>query len=331
MAKMYNAKRQDYISWQDYFMGIAKLTALRSKDPSTQVGACIVSEDNRIVSMGYNGFPNGCDDDYLPWDRGTSDDPETSKYFYVVHAEMNAILNAGGSSLKGCHLYVSLFPCNECAKAIIQSGIKKVYYEDDKYNGSSTNIAAKKMFDMAGVICEQISCNIIINNDGKKINEKKESKIKKDLSHKAQLDPCMPCAFKKVDGLDCHNCAYSYMDAVERCKLYNSNRNAIRIKWAKSDIEYKDRIKPSNADLYFTQKIIQDYSDHSINKVDPCEDCAYTERLCDSCSINKVDPCEDCAYAERLCDLCVYKNQNLDDRIRLLKIVKNRRRLEKLG
>ena len=120
-------KRENYISWDEYFMGIALLSAQRSKDPSTQVGACIVNQSNKIMSLGYNGLPAGCDDDEFPWERCGDDDYET-KYPYVCHAELNAILNAGGRDLSGCKLYVALFPCNECAKAIIQSGIKEVVY-----------------------------------------------------------------------------------------------------------------------------------------------------------------------------------------------------------
>ena len=143
------AKREDYISWDEYFMGIALLSARRSKDPSTQVGACIVDDNNKIMSVGYNGFPHGCDDDEFPWDR-TGDEFDT-KYPYVCHAELNAILNNGGRNLKGCKIYVALFPCNECAKAIIQSGIKEVVYLSDKYADTSSVRASKRMFDAAGV------------------------------------------------------------------------------------------------------------------------------------------------------------------------------------
>ena len=142
-------KRRDYISWDEYFMGVSMLSGLRSKDPNTQVGACIVGKDNRILSMGYNGFPNGCSDEDFPWDR-EGKELET-KYPYVTHGELNAILNYRGGSLEGTKLYVSLFPCNECAKAIIQAGIKTVVYDSDKYDGTPSNIAAKRMFDAAGV------------------------------------------------------------------------------------------------------------------------------------------------------------------------------------
>ena len=142
-------KRQDYIKWDEYFMGISKLAGMRSKDPHTQVGACIVSEDNKILSMGYNGFPLGCSDDEFPWER--EGDMLHSKYAYVTHSELNAILNFRGGSLSGAKLYVSLFPCNECAKAIIESGIKTIIYDSDKYCGTPSNTASKRMFDAAGV------------------------------------------------------------------------------------------------------------------------------------------------------------------------------------
>ena len=143
-------KRKDYISWDEYFMGVAKLSGMRSKDPNTQVGACIVSQDNKILSMGYNGFPNGCSDDEFPWNRD-GDDPLCNKYFYSTHSELNAILNYRGGSLDGAKIYVSLFPCNECAKAIIQCGIKEVIYESDKYADTPSVIASKRMMTAAGV------------------------------------------------------------------------------------------------------------------------------------------------------------------------------------
>lgn len=141
-------KREDYINWDEYFMGVAMLSAKRSKDPSTQVGACIVTEDKRIVGVGYNGLPRGCSDDDFPWDR-EGKFLET-KYPFVCHAELNAILNST-RNLKDCIIYVALFPCNECSKSIIQSGIKEIVYLSDKYSGTEANIASKKMLDMAGV------------------------------------------------------------------------------------------------------------------------------------------------------------------------------------
>lgn len=142
-------KRKDYISWDEYFMSVALLASMRSKDPNTQVGACIVGEDKRIISTGYNGFPRGCSDDEFPWNR-EGGEAET-KYPYVVHAELNAILNAGGRNLAGSKLYVALFPCNECAKAIIQAGIKEVIYLSDKYNGTPSFIASRRMLGAAGI------------------------------------------------------------------------------------------------------------------------------------------------------------------------------------
>ncbi len=147
-----SGKREDYISWDEYFMGVAMLSAKRSKDPSTQVGACIVSSDNKILSMGYNGFPSGCSDDEFPWEKEKeSEDPYNAKYFYSTHSELNAILNYRGTSLEGSKLYVTLFPCNECAKAIIQSGIKLVVYADDKYMDTVAVKASKRMLNAAGV------------------------------------------------------------------------------------------------------------------------------------------------------------------------------------
>lgn len=141
------------ITWDEYFLGVSKLSALRSKDPNTKVGACIVNEDNRIIGVGYNGLPYGCEDDVFPWEnQGEFAD---TKYPYVVHAELNAILNST-RSLKGCRIYVSLFPCNECAKAIIQSGINEIIYSDDKYKDNPIFIASKKMLDAAGVKYRQI-------------------------------------------------------------------------------------------------------------------------------------------------------------------------------
>ena len=142
------AKRSDYISWDEYFMGVAILAAQRSKDPNTQVGACIVSNDNKILSIGYNGMPLNCSDDDFTWERDTADD---NKYFYTVHSELNAILNYRGGSLEGSKIYVTLFPCNECAKAIIQSGIKAVIYRDDLYKDTKEVKASKRMLKTAGV------------------------------------------------------------------------------------------------------------------------------------------------------------------------------------
>ena len=149
------AKRKDYISWDEYFMGVALLSAKRSKDPGTQVGACIVNQKNKIVGAGYNGLPAGCDDDEFPWDK-TGDFLQT-KYPYVCHAELNAILNNIGMDLHGCRIYTALFPCNECTKAIIQAGISEVIYLSDKYDGSDASVASKKMLDKAGVSYRKVT------------------------------------------------------------------------------------------------------------------------------------------------------------------------------
>lgn len=158
--------RKDVLSWDDYFMAVAKLSAKRSKDPSTQVGACIVSADNRILSIGYNGTPNGVCDDAFPWDREGA--PLDTKYLYVVHAERNAILNYHGSrrDLEGATIYVDLFPCNECAKEIIQTGIKHVVYLSDKYADTDGTIASKRLFEACGITTRQLlpeKSEIILN------------------------------------------------------------------------------------------------------------------------------------------------------------------------
>lgn len=152
------SKRSNYISWDEYFMGVALLSARRSKDPNTQVGACIVNAKNKIVGAGYNGLPMGCDDDVFPWAK-QGEFLET-KYPYVCHAELNAILNNIGMDLQGCKIYTALFPCNECAKAIIQSGITEVIFLSDKYDGSETSQASKKMLDSAGVTYRKVSTSL---------------------------------------------------------------------------------------------------------------------------------------------------------------------------
>lgn len=152
------SKRTDYISWDEYFMGVALLAARRSKDPSTQVGACIVSQQNKIISVGYNGMPIGCSDDEFPWER--EGDTLDTKYPYVCHAELNAILNNVGFNLAGCKIYVPLFPCNECSKAIIQSGIREVIYISDKYADTDSVKASKRMMDHAGVKYHQLETSL---------------------------------------------------------------------------------------------------------------------------------------------------------------------------
>ena len=147
-------KRSDYLSWDEYFMGVALLSAQRSKDPNTQVGACIVNPKNKIVGVGYNGFPTGCSDDEFPWNR-EGEFLET-KYPYICHAELNAVINKISADLYDCRLYVALFPCNECAKVIIQAGITEVIYLSDKYAETDTVKASRRLFQAAGVNCRQL-------------------------------------------------------------------------------------------------------------------------------------------------------------------------------
>ena len=145
-------KRKNYISWDEYFMAVAILASNRSKDPSTTVGSCIVNKDNKIISTGYNGSPTGYDDDNMPWDREGSF--ENTKYAYVCHSELNAILNSP-SPLTDCRLYVTLFPCNECAKAIVQAGIKEVIYMDNKYKDTEGVKVSKKILETCNVKCRE--------------------------------------------------------------------------------------------------------------------------------------------------------------------------------
>jgi dCMP deaminase len=149
MTARSSGKRLDYLSWDDYFMAVALLSAQRSKDPNTQVGACIVNGQKRIVGVGYNGFPTGCSDDTLPWCR-EGDFLET-KYPYVCHAELNAILNSVPGNVTGCTIYTALFPCNECAKVVIQAGIREVVYLSDKYADTDSVRASRRMLDQAQV------------------------------------------------------------------------------------------------------------------------------------------------------------------------------------
>ena len=163
-------KRSDYLSWDEYFMGVAMLSSYRSKDPNTQVGACIVNDHNKIMSVGYNGFPTGCSDDEFPWAR--EGDAYDTKYPYVCHAELNAILNNAGANLAGCRIYVALVPCNECAKAIIQSGIREVVYLSDKYADTPMTRASKRMFHAAGVKLTKLEpkrSEIVIDFDESKV------------------------------------------------------------------------------------------------------------------------------------------------------------------
>lgn len=153
-------KREDVLTWDEYFMGLAHLSALRSKDPNTQVGAAIVDENHRVVSVGYNGMPKGCSDDVFPWSREGA--ILQTKYAFVVHAELNAILNSK-YPVSGCTLYVSLFPCNECAKAIIQAGIRRIVYESDKYQNTDTTIASRRMLKAAGIELVQLENTVVLH------------------------------------------------------------------------------------------------------------------------------------------------------------------------
>ncbi|MCH5596671.1 deoxycytidylate deaminase [Niabella ginsengisoli] len=148
------SKREDYITWDEYFIGVALLSGKRSKDPATQVGACIVNPLNKIVGTGYNGLPIGCNDDEFPWQK--KGDFLDTKYPYVCHAELNAILNNIGIGLQGCKIYTALFPCNECTKAIIQAGITEVIYLSDKHAAKDSFIASRKMLEKAGVSIRKV-------------------------------------------------------------------------------------------------------------------------------------------------------------------------------
>lgn len=186
MTNPNGTKRRSVLNWDEYFMAMAHLAAFRSKDPNTQVGACIVNPDKRVVGLGYNGFPRGCDDHDYSWNR-EGDFLET-KYPFVVHAELNAILNSI-QNLAGCTLYVSLFPCNECAKAIIQAGISRVFYESDKYNGTEGNQASKRMFEDAGVELVQMPCTVQIQVNVHPQNE-----------NSTQLAPAASASNMRCDG-----------------------------------------------------------------------------------------------------------------------------------
>lgn len=155
-------KRKDYLAWDEYFMGLAIMSSMRSKDDNTQVGACIADSQNRVVSLGYNGMPNCCDDDEMPWER--EGDPLSTKYMFVVHAEANAIVNKNAVSVADCRIYTTLFPCNECTKLIIQSGIKEVVYLSDKYRDTESTVASRQMLAKAGISVRQyISTNRNVN------------------------------------------------------------------------------------------------------------------------------------------------------------------------
>ncbi|XP_066262957.1 deoxycytidylate deaminase [Euwallacea similis] len=178
-----NKKRKGYLEWPDYFMAAAFLAAQRSKDPCSQVGACIVNENNVMVGVGYNGMPIGCSDDQFPWTKNSKNKLE-NKHFYVCHAELNAILNKNCTSVKNCTMYVGLFPCNECAKVIIQSGIKEVVYMSDKHERKLSTIAAKNMFDAVGIEYRQfIPKNRKIVIDFDEINWNDQSQLPSSPIH----------------------------------------------------------------------------------------------------------------------------------------------------
>ncbi|KAL1782906.1 Deoxycytidylate deaminase [Sigmodon hispidus] len=182
-------KRDDYLEWPEYFMAVAFLSAQRSKDPSSQVGACIENPENKIVGIGYNGMPNGYSDDLLPW-RRTAENKMDTKYPYVCHAELNAIMNKNSADAKGCSMYVALFPCNECAKLIIQAGIKEVIFMSDKYHESEETTAARLMFKLAGVTFRKFTpkySKIVIDFDS--INSRPCQKLKRKSVSSTSLSP----------------------------------------------------------------------------------------------------------------------------------------------
>jgi dCMP deaminase len=163
MSEELSQKRKNYLSWDEYFMSVALLSAQRSKDPSTQVGACVANPQKKIVGVGYNGFPIGCSDDLLPW--GRDGDFLSTKYPYVCHAELNAVLNSISKDLTDCTIYVALFPCNECTKVIIQSGIREIVYLSDKYADTDSVKASKRMLDIVGISYRQMESSRRITLD----------------------------------------------------------------------------------------------------------------------------------------------------------------------
>ena len=168
-------QRKDYISWDEAFMTMAKVSAMRSKDPSSQVGAVIVDDTNHILSVGYNGAPNGFNDDIFPWAR--EGEALNTKYLYVCHAEMNALSNFNGNktSLKGAKIYVTLFPCSNCSKLIVQNGITEVIFDSDKYAETIDNIASKRLLDTCGIKYRQYNSQVELIN--KKDNEPRVLKM----------------------------------------------------------------------------------------------------------------------------------------------------------
>uniref|UniRef100_A0A4W5NY14 Deoxycytidylate deaminase n=1 Tax=Hucho hucho TaxID=62062 RepID=A0A4W5NY14_9TELE len=197
-------KREDYLEWPEYFMAVAFLSAQRSKDPSSQVGACIVNQENKIVGIGYNGMPNGCDDDLLPWSR-SADDRLDTKYPYVCHAELNAIMNKNSADVKGCSMYVALFPCNECAKLIIQAGIKDVIYLSDKYHDIPEMTASRRLLNLAGIEYKRV----MMQSDGTRGKAIRETWMN-DQSQQFVKEKTAAILFgKRYDVLVCLSCATS--------------------------------------------------------------------------------------------------------------------------
>ncbi|XP_062933487.1 deoxycytidylate deaminase isoform X1 [Cynocephalus volans] len=197
-------KRDDFLEWPEYFMAVAFLSAQRSKDPNSQVGACIVNAENKIVGIGYNGMPNGCSDDLLPW-RRTAENKLDTKYPYVCHAELNAIMNKNSADVKGCSIYVALFPCNECAKLIIQAGIREVIFMSDKYHDSDEATAARLMFDMAGVTFRKFTpkCSkIVIDFDS--INSRPSQKLHRLALGHTQDTRMAQAGLRKVPDKNTH-------------------------------------------------------------------------------------------------------------------------------
>jgi len=198
-------KREGYLEWDEYFMGVAFLAAQRSKDPSTQVGACIVNQQLKIVGVGYNGFPIGCSDDRLPWSKCANDRLET-KYPYVCHAELNAIINKNSSDVRGCVMYVTLFPCNECAKLAIQAGISKIIYLSDKHHDKPEMVASRKLFDMVGIEYERFvpkRKQVVIDFEAG-IREEMERSIlvENSSSSSSSSSSSCPSATKKAKGCE---------------------------------------------------------------------------------------------------------------------------------
>lgn len=227
----------NHLSWDEYFMSVALLSAKRSKDQNTQVGACIINQNKRIVGVGYNGMPDGLDHAF-PWER--EGEWVNTKYPYVVHAELNAILNST-QDLKGCEIYVSLFPCCECAKALAQSGIKKIYYLSDKYNGTDGDKASKKILNACGIRYEKLQLHEpIVLNETEKIQKEKQVQVQTENDGLLE-DTCCVCN-EKVKS------PYSYFHEVGNGirRVYTGHKRCI--------FEVPNRIKRGEKLPYFEVK-----------------------------------------------------------------------------